>query len=232
MVCAMWSYRPCDWAPFLEIGRLEATRSISLASHIHPDVQVAAVAHGWRAYVTPLGDFNAAPGDIVVIPARLPHASSSGSASIVTHLYIPTGHPAVHGIVVPQIIRYARARSPADMLDAVGSMYRRCDCRSASPAALVEHVLSQNLDVGSMAAQLGYSTDGFIRAFKRQFGMTPAAYRLAHRLAQARSLLKRGYAVANVAHAASFADQSHLGRRFRRAYGATPGAYRSAFTTI
>jgi transcriptional regulator GlxA family with amidase domain len=119
------------------------------------------------------------------------------------------------------------------MLDAIGSMCRdqRCDYQPASPVALAEHILGQNLDVGSMATRLGYSTDGFIRAFRRQFGMTPAAYRLAHRLAQARSHLKRGHAVADVAYAASFADQSHLGRHFRRAYGATPGAYRSAFTT-
>ena len=59
----------------------------------------------------------------------------------------------------------------------------------------------------------------------------PVAYRLAHRLLNARSLLKKGGTVADVAYSTSFADQSHLGRLFRRAYGATPGAYRSAFTT-
>lgn len=59
--------------------------------------------------------------------------------------------------------------------------------------------------------------------------MTPAAYRLALRLASARSRLKRGDSVADVAYGGSFSDQSHLGRLFRRAYGATPAAYRSAF---
>jgi AraC-like DNA-binding protein len=47
----------------------------------------------------------------------------------------------------------------------------------------------------------------------------------------ARSQLKKGGTVADVAYATSFADQSHFGRLFLRAYGATPGAYRSAFTT-
>jgi AraC-like DNA-binding protein len=229
---APWNYRPYDDATSIEIGRLETTGPISLTAHFHPEVQIVAVTHGWRGYSTRLGDFCASPGDIIVIPARLPHASHGGSASIVTHLYVPTDHSAAHGVAVPQIIRNARAQSPIDILDAVGSMRRdgRYDNWSAS-GALPEQVLDQDLDVGSIAAQLGYSTDGFIRAFRRQFGMTPAAYRLAHRLLNARSQLKRGGTVAEVAYSTSFADQSHLGRLFRRAYGATPAAYRSAFTT-
>jgi AraC-like DNA-binding protein len=58
-----------------------------------------------------------------------------------------------------------------------------------------------------------------------------ACRRLADRLMNARSQLKKGGTVADVAYATSFADQSHFGRLFLRAYGATPGAYRSAFTT-
>jgi AraC-like DNA-binding protein len=233
---APWNYRPYDGATAIEVGRLESTRPISLTAHFHPEVQVAAVTQGWRAYATPLGDFCASCDDIVVIPARLPHASHGSAASIVTHLYVPSDHPAAHGIVVPQIIRRVRAQSPGDILDAIGSMRREGrrdnqDNRSA-PGALPDHLLDQEFDVSSIAAQLGYSTDGFIRAFRRQFGMTPAAYRLAHRLLSARSRLKKGGSVAEVAYATSFADQSHLGRLFRRAYGATPGAYRSAFTTV
>jgi AraC-like DNA-binding protein len=229
---APWNYRPYEGATSIEIGRLETTCPISLTAHFHPEVQVAAVAHGWRVYSTPPGDVCASPGDIIIIPPHLPHASHGSSPSVVTHLYLPSDHPAAHGIVVPQIIRHVRAQSPSDILDAVGSMRRdgRRDNRSAS-GALPELVLNQELDVSSMAARLGYSTDGFIRAFRRQFGMTPAAYRLAHRLLNARSQLKKGGTVAEVAYSTSFADQSHLGRLFRRAYGATPAAYRSAFTT-
>lgn len=227
-----WSYRPYNRATSIEMGRLETTCPISLTAHFHPEVQVAAVAHGWRAYSTPLGNFCASPGDIVVIPARLPHTSHGSAASIVTHLYVPSDHPSARGITVPQIVRCGRAPSPSDILDAVGLLCkdRRGDNRSAPTCALPEQVLDQKLDVGAIAAQLGYSTDGFIRTFRRQFGMTPAAYRLAHRLLNARSQLKQGGAIAEVAYATSFADQSHLGRLFRRAYGATPGAYRSAFT--
>jgi AraC-like DNA-binding protein len=224
----LWSYRPYSGASCIEMGRLETTRSVSQAVHFHSEVQVAAVAHGSRVYSTPLGDFKASPGDIIVIPAYLPHASYCGSASSITHLYVPRDHPFAHGIVVPQIIRHARAQSPSDILE---SMYKngRRDGESATTLALPEQILDQELDIGSIAARLGYSTDGFIRAFKRQFGMTPAAYRLAHRLMTARSQLKKGGSIADVAYATCFADQSHFGRLFRRAYGTTPGSYRSAF---
>jgi AraC-like DNA-binding protein len=229
----LWDYRPYNRATSIEMGRLETACAISQTAHFHPEVQVVTVTHGWRAYSTPFGDFCASPGDILIIPARLPHTSHGTSASIVTHLYVPSDHPSAHGIVVPQITRCVRAQTPSNILDAIGSMRRdgRRENQSVSTVALLEQILNQEVSVSSIAAQLGYSTDGFIRAFRRQFGMTPAAYRLAHRLMNARSRLKKGDTVAEVAYATSFADQSHFGRLFRRAYGATPGAYRSAFTT-
>jgi AraC-like DNA-binding protein len=229
---AFWNYRPYNGATSIEIGRLETTCPISLCAHLNSKVQVGAVAQGWCAYSTPLGDFCASPGDIIIIPACLPHASYGSAAAVVTHLYVPNDHPSAHGIVVPQIIQCVRARSPSDVLDAVGSICKdRRDNQSASRRALLAQVLDRELDISSIAAQLGYSTDGFIRAFRRQFGMTPAAYRLAHRLMKARSQLKKGRAIADVANATGFADQSHFGRLFRRTYAITPGAYRSAFTT-
>jgi AraC-like DNA-binding protein len=230
---ALWNYRPYNPATSIEMGQLETIYPISQTAHFHPEVQVVTVTHGWRVYSTPLGHFCASPGDIVIIPAHLPHASHGSSASIVIHFYVPSDHPSVQAVVVPQIIRCVRAQSPSDILDAIGSMRKdeRRDNRSALTGAPPEQVLDQELDVSAIAAQLGYSTDGFIRAFRRQFGMTPAAYRLAHRLMNARSQLKKGRTVVAVTYATSFADQSHFGRLFRRAYGATPGAYRSAFTT-
>lgn len=228
---ALWNYRPYQRAACIEIGRLETIRPISQAAHFHSEVQVAAVSHGSRVYRTPLGEFCGSAGDIVIIPAGLPHASHGDVAAVVTHLYVPADHPAAHGVVVPQIIRGMRAQSPSEIIDAVGSARRGGDRGGRSAAALVlpQQVLDQELAVGALAKQLGYSTDGFIRAFRRRFGMTPAAYRVAQRLASARAELKQGSAVADVAYAAGFADQSHFGRLFRRAYGATPAAYRSAF---
>lgn len=182
-------------------------------------------------YMTTFGEFCATLGDIVVIPAGVPHASYGGPDSIVTHLYVPSDHAAVREISRPLRIRHSLATSPDEILDAIGSHepWPRDPALPARRAALTELVSCDGLDIRAIAARQGRSTDGFIRRFKREVGMTPAAYRLALRLASARARLKRGDTVADVAYAGSFSDQSHLGRLFRRAYGATPAAYRSAF---
>ncbi|WP_220010679.1 helix-turn-helix domain-containing protein [Bradyrhizobium sp. BR 10289] len=181
--------------------------------------------------MTTFGELCATLGDIVVIPAGEPHASYGGPSSIVTHLYVPSGHAAVREISRPLRMRHSLATSPDEILDAIGShaSWPRDPVLPARRAALTKLVSYDDLDIRALAARQGRSTDGFIRRFKREVGMTPAAYRLALRLASARSLLKRGDTVADVAYAGSFSDQSHLGRLFRRAYGTTPAAYRSAF---
>jgi AraC-like DNA-binding protein len=194
-------------------------------------VQIAAVAEGWRLFSTPAGLFRAIPGDIVVIPARMPHASKASSTSAVTHLYIEEDHPAVKGIAVPQIARSVRAQSPREIIDLIGSMRRagRWDERTAMRASWLEQVLQSRDTVGALADHLGYSSDGFIRAFRREVGMSPAAYRLAYRLADARLYLKSGGKAVDAAYLGAFADQSHFGRLFLKAYGATPAPYRRAF---
>ena len=147
---AMWNYRPCDGATSIEIGRLETICPISQTAHFHTEVQVVTVTHGWRGYSTPLGDFCVSQGDIIIIPARLPHASRGSSASIVTHLYVPSDHPSARDVVVPQIVRYVREQSPSDILDAIGSMRRdeRRDNQSVSDA-LLGQVLDQEHSLGT-----------------------------------------------------------------------------------
>jgi AraC-like DNA-binding protein len=66
------------------------------------------------------------------------------------------------------------------------------------------------------------------RAFARHVGLPPYAYQLRMRIDDAKRLLLQGHAVADVAAATGFADQSHLGRHFKRIVGAAPSAYRSA----
>ena len=224
-----WTYRPWATDPLIEVGRLAAAKPIALACHVHPDVQISAVRTGWRVYATSFGEFRATAGDIVVIPGGVPHSSHGGEGSIVTHLYVSSAHRAVRGVARPQRLRHPRAISPADLLDAVGGADLRDEERFSTTSDLAKLVLSNDLEIRAMAERSGYSSDGFIRAFKRHIGMTPGAYRLAMRLAASRARLKQCDTVADVAYAGLFADQSHFGRHFRRAYGVTPAAYRIGF---
>ena len=70
----------------------------------------------------------------------------------------------------------------------------------------------------------------FIRAFRKEVGLSPHAYLNQLRLLEARRLIAQGRAPADVATQVGFYDQSHLIRHFKRVYGITPGQYAAAVT--
>jgi AraC-like DNA-binding protein len=101
--------------------------------------------------------------------------------------------------------------------------------------AAVERV-REYLDVHALAAtpaaQLeaiaGHDRYTIARHFRRAFGTSPDRYRTLRRLAHARAAIERGDALADVAAACGFADQSHLNKRFKGAFGITPGQFAAA----
>ncbi|MOA36969.1 DNA-binding transcriptional activator FeaR [compost metagenome] len=56
--------------------------------------------------------------------------------------------------------------------------------------------------------------------------MTPHGYLIDQRIQFARSQLRQGRLIAEVAHEAGFADQAHFQRAFKHYLAATPGHYR------
>ena len=87
----------------------------------------------------------------------------------------------------------------------------------AQPLASLEH----------LAQLAGMSRYQLIRAFRAATGMTPHAYQLNLSVNNAREGLHTGKAVADIAYALGFADQSHLQRVFKAHAGITPGRYRA-----
>ena len=75
-----------------------------------------------------------------------------------------------------------------------------------------------------LAAEL--SPSYLIRAFKQYYGLTPHAYLVNQRIQFARTQLRQGELIADVALAAGFADQAHFQRAFKQHFAATPGQYR------
>ncbi|PZM14109.1 AraC family transcriptional regulator [Rhizobium tubonense] len=65
------------------------------------------------------------------------------------------------------------------------------------------------------------------RHFRAAFATSPHRFLLMRRLQQARSMIAAGGALADVAAATGFADQSHLTRHFKKAFGIAPGAWGS-----
>ena len=90
--------------------------------------------------------------------------------------------------------------------------------------------LDNRLDVvrsAELEAVTGLSRYELARQFRALFGTSPHRYSLSRRLDFARSRLREGVPLVEVALAAGFADQAHFTRMFRSAYGLTPGRYAS-----
>jgi len=92
--------------------------------------------------------------------------------------------------------------------------------------------LAADLSVPVLAARSGMSTRNFARTFRRETGVTPAAYVETVRVEAARRLLEtspRG--VADIAQACGFGTVETMHRVFRRTLDVTPGDYRRRFSS-
>jgi AraC-like DNA-binding protein len=91
--------------------------------------------------------------------------------------------------------------------------------------------LSENYmsDIGleELAKVADLSRAHLIRAFRREFHITPHAFLTDRRIRQARKLLQAGRPPAEVAAECGFADQAHFTRHFKARTGLTPGQYRA-----
>lgn len=90
--------------------------------------------------------------------------------------------------------------------------------------------LGEDLSVPALARRAQMSDRNFARAFRRETGMTPAAYVEAARVESARIALESGaMPVESVARQAGFGTVETLRRAFRRRVGVSPVDYRARF---
>ncbi|KKX30242.1 AraC family transcriptional regulator [Rhizobium sp. LC145] len=84
-------------------------------------------------------------------------------------------------------------------------------------------------DIGleELAAVAGLSRAHLIRAFRKEFHITPHAFLTDIRIRKARRMLGGGAPPAEVALECGFADQPHFTRHFKARTGLTPGQYRA-----
>ena len=88
------------------------------------------------------------------------------------------------------------------------------------------------VSLADLAALADLSPSHLSRSFRREFGLPPHAYLIQVRVSRARTLLRRGMPVIEVATCVGFTDQAHLTRHFRRLVGVTPGHYRSGSRNV
>jgi AraC-like DNA-binding protein len=85
--------------------------------------------------------------------------------------------------------------------------------------------LTDNLSLSSLADSCNISPFHLTRSFSAHFGLPPHAYHLQKRVEHAKTLIRKGETLANVATATGFADQAHMARHFRKYLGAPPGQF-------
>lgn len=88
-------------------------------------------------------------------------------------------------------------------------------------AGIDSRVGSRDLEIAT-----GLNRWTLARHFRAAYGVSPYHFLLLRRLDRARTLIRDGRPLADVALRLGFADQSHLTRHFRRAYGLPPGGWR------
>jgi len=91
---------------------------------------------------------------------------------------------------------------------------------------LADDSYMQDLTLDDLASAAGLSRFYFLRAFRREVGVTPHAYLTGRRIAAAKVLLDGEVPLSEVALACGFYDQSHFTRSFKGCTGVTPGQYR------
>ncbi len=90
--------------------------------------------------------------------------------------------------------------------------------------------LGEDLSVPALARRTRMSPRNFARAFRREIGLTPAAYVEAQRVERARCLLETAdLSVAEVAAACGFGRVETMHRAFRRGVRVSPAQYRRHF---
>ena len=105
------------------------------------------------------------------------------------------------------------------------------ECRKLSPItrecrAYIQNHLYEDLSLPTIASALRYSESYLSHRFKEELGQSVNEYVRDMRMAQAKSLLRQNYSVAQIANMLCFSSQSHFAAAFKKATGYTPTAYR------
>ncbi len=89
----------------------------------------------------------------------------------------------------------------------------------------IEANLTGGFSLEDLERATGHCRWQLSRDFRAMFGTSPYRYLILRRLDLARRMMRTGGAIAEIAHACRFSDQSHFGRVFKQAYGLTPKAW-------
>lgn len=159
----------------------------------------------------------------------------------------PEVEPVLRGLVAQVVAQQPHRREAAEayldlFITLVTQRLHAGERRAHAPTALpyshavqravayMEQQLDRRLPLRDLAAMAtARSVPHFCAQFRREVGVSPAAYHLQLRLDAARLTLRQpGFDVTKTAQQHGFSSSQHFSTQFRRAYGVTPREWRSA----
>ncbi|MEU7926731.1 AraC family transcriptional regulator [Micromonospora sp. NPDC049107] len=90
---------------------------------------------------------------------------------------------------------------------------------------LIEQHIADGVSLYEAGRLLHFDPSYLVRAFSREFGMSPHRYLTSRRVDEARRLILDGHPLDRVATSSGFYDQPHLARHFKRILGVSPGVF-------
>lgn len=186
----------------------------------HANAAVGSARMGYRVFYIPpdlVGAWAAAP-EFAEPVSRSPGLFRS---LVATHRLLCSASDALEQqsaflSMLTEITRGSSARRAADSLPAAKLRLAKLH---------LEAYFRDDLSLAALAEAVDLSPFHLLRRFRREFGLSPAAYRNLLRVMEARQRLLAGERIAQVAAEVGFVDQSHLTRQFRKVMGTTPGHY-------
>jgi AraC-like DNA-binding protein len=123
----------------------------------------------------------------------------------------------VFGFLTQLLLRFAE--NPSNLLELRESTFVR------QIRDYLHENYAENVSLTQLARMVDRTPAHVVRAFSAEVGLPPHVYQTQVRIDQAKRLLMRGYAIADVAIATGFADHAHFSRKFRRLNGVMPKTY-------
>jgi AraC family transcriptional regulator len=91
----------------------------------------------------------------------------------------------------------------------------------------MEAEVANDLDLSTLAAEMGYSRSHFLRIFRAGTGCSPHQWLIQLRVERAKKMLREGSrSLIDIAADSGFSSHSHLSRTFRQVVGVAPDRYR------
>ena len=210
---------------------------------VHTGSRAMEVGWRYRVFYLPVDFMAALAGEIASAPLPMPWFPADVIRDPDLAVRVARAHRLLEGITGAEdggSLRGDPLAAETALIDAISALIVRHALRhpEARPAnidpprvALMKERLAADLtaplSLSELAADVGLSAFHAARLFTQATRMPPHAWRNQLRLQRALGPLREGVAVAHVAAACGFTDQSHFTRHFRRMFGVPPGRWQA-----